>query len=1155
MALQFITGGAGSGKTRYLYQQAIRESLVHPDLTYLVVVPEQYTMQTQKEIIRLHPRHGVLNIDIVSFKRLACRVFEDMGVQLPVVLDDMGKSMVLRKVAGNNRGKLGLYGRHLDQAGFINQLKSQVSELYQYGLGPEELKKVREATDHPLLKQKLQDLELIYTGFRDYIEDHYITSEEILDILCRQLPSWQPLKDCVIFLDGYTGYTPVQYRIIELFLQHAREVFCCVTSDAGIRLHRECSIQHLFYMSCHTVCRLTRLADRHHVEVKPDIDCSGRPAWRFAESAELDFLEQNLYRYKGKTWKEPTKNLCIYQGQNPEDEAGFVCSQIQKMVQEQGLRYRDAAVVTGDLASYGRELSHRFKEAGIPYFLDDKRSILENPLVELIRAALETVRDFSYESVFRYLKTGLVQEEGAFEEEMDYRLENYVRALGIRGWKQWNSQWERQYRGSDGLNLQELNEYRQWLIKPLGTLRQAFKEEGATMSSVTAALKDFMEELNLREKMEKRQEQFHLRQEPGDENRAREYSQIYDRVLELFERLEGLLGDEKADMKNYMQILDAGFEEIRVGTIPATVDQVMVGDITRSRLEDVKVLFFVGVNEGIVPQRKTSGGILTDSDREVFRSMDLELAPTAREDGCIQKFYLYLMLSKPSRGLVLTWAAMSGQGKSQRPSSLIGELKKLFPQICEIDRQQLLWPVRSERDVRERLTRGLRTLQKERQEETIEEGLETSVKELLRHCGPLREPLLEAAFYSYEERGIGRAAARALYGQILSGSVTRMEQFASCAYAHFLKYGLELMERQEYELRAVDMGNLFHQSIDRFFAAMAEQGRDWNSLTQENLKQLVKECVAQVTGDYGNTIMASSARNTYLAGRVERMTERTIWALAKQLKKGDFVPAGFEVSFSAVDDLKAMRIRLSEDEQLQLRGRIDRLDLCEDEKSVYVKIIDYKSGSTSFNLAALYYGLQLQLVVYMDAALELQQRRFPDKEAVPAGIFYYHIDDPMAEQQGDNSKEEIEAKILRQLRMDGLVNSELSIISHLDREIQKESDVIPVALKDGYVQEARSSVASTARFKELRRFVNEKLKQSGQQILRGQTDLKPIKDGSRTACDYCPYHAVCGFDTKTAGYGYRRLRSMKPEEIWAEIEGKEKQGDGSKMDEKTAAGN
>ena len=1162
MSLQFVMGGAGSGKTRYLYETAIKQAVEQPDRLFLFVVPEQYTMQTQKELVRLHPRKGLMNMDVLSFKRLAYRVFEDLGVQVPAVLDDMGKSMVLRKVAGMVRRDLGLYGGHLEQPGFISQLKSQISELGQYGIRPEDLKQVEAETDHPLLKDKLKDLGVIYKSFRDYIEDHYITAEEILDILCRELPRWEKLKNSVIYLDGYTGFTPVQYRLAELFMLHAREVVCTVTVDLRENPYEKCGIQHLFYMGRHTVCRLKELADRHHVEIKREICCDRRPGWRFKDSESLDFLERNLYRYTGKVWggKQPDIRLC--QGKTPAEEAAYICTMVNRLVRENGLRYREIAVITGDPASYGRELIHPFEEAGIPYFMDQKKSILENPMVELIRAALETVRDCSYESVFRYLKTGLVydREPGSSEENEDTlvcsrenvpvftdRLENYVRALGIRGWKKWDQEWTRPFRGGERLNLKELNQYRQWVLAPLKELRDAFSQEGATISTVTSALRSFLEKMELKEKLEEYAGFFEKRHRRGDENLAKEYSQVYERAEELFLRLEGLLGEEKADRKNYIQILEAGFEEIRVGVIPATADQVMIGDLTRSRLESVKVLFFAGLNEGLVPQRKSGGSLLTDTDREIFRSFDMELAPTAREDSCIQKFYLYLMLCKPSRQLILTWAASSGDGKSMRPSSLIGEVKKLFGELKEEACFEEGYPIQTIWDGKKRLIGMLRKA-RESQEKTpgflelyryfySEEAYREQVKQLV-----------DAAFFTYEDRGIGRAAARALYGRTLEGSVTRLEQFASCAYAHFLKFGLELMERQEYRLEAVDMGNLFHQSIDLCFQAIQSRKLDWKGITEDERKALVRECVEQVTGQYGNTIMESSARNAYLARRVERITDRTIWALAEQVKKGDFVPTGFEVSFSAIDDLKAMRIRLSEDEKLQLKGRIDRLDLCEDEEHVYVKIIDYKSGSTSFDLAALYYGLQLQLVVYMDAALEMQERKNPEKEAVPAGIFYYNIKDPMVEKEGEMSPEFIEKQILKQLRMNGLVNSDPDVIHHLDREMVKDSDVIPVVFgKDGSVQESRSSAAKAGQFETLRAFVGRKLKTSGKQILNGDTALRPYKQGNRTACDYCPYHAVCGFDTKTAGYGFRQLCSMSPKEVWEAIEREEENG--SEMDE------
>ena len=598
MALQFVFGGSGSGKTYYLYEQAIRLSLEQPDRRFLVVVPEQFTMQAQKEIIRLHPRHGIMNIDVLSFKRLAYRVFDELAVKMPVVLDDMGKSMVLRRVSGRKKSGLGLYGSHLGQAGFINQLKSQISELCQYGITPQDLELLQGETENPLLKQKLGDLGLIFQEFKDYIADHYITAEEILDILCRELPRSEMLKNSVIFLDGYTGFTPVQYRIVELFITHALDVVCAVTVDYGADPYRESGIQNLFYMSKHTVCRLAAMAKAGGVELKEDVILDRRPAWRFAQSPALDFLEQNLYRYNGRAWKGEQDQVKLFCGQTPEEEVRYVKSRIESLVREQGLRYRDMAVVTGDLAAYGREITRQFDQAGIPFFMDDKKSILENPMVELIRAVLEAVRDFSYENVFRYLKTGLVYDraEGTADEAqpvwenaagadsggeaidweeasdgeladvllggtgggaeqrysreeaavMTDRLENYVRALGINGWKRWDSQWEAQFKGAENLNLQELNAFRQWILAPLRPLREAMSKD-ATVASVTQALRTYLESMELREKLEEYQSYFAARGLRGDENLAREYGQVYDRVEELFERLTGLLGDEKAE--------------------------------------------------------------------------------------------------------------------------------------------------------------------------------------------------------------------------------------------------------------------------------------------------------------------------------------------------------------------------------------------------------------------------------------------------------------------------------------------------------------------------------------------------------------------------------------------------------------------------------
>ena len=1181
MALQLILGGSGSGKTTYLYDEIIRMSMEHPGQQFFLIVPEQFTMQTQKDIVTRHPNHGTMNIDIVSFARLAYRIFEELAVENLSVLDDMGKSMVLRKVAAAQKRQLILFGGQLNKSGFVGQLKSMLSEFYQYGIAPDALREMAPSAKSPLLRQKLEDLALVEQSFQEYIEGHYITTEQVLDVLCRLLPESKLIRNSVIALDGYTGFTPVQYRIMELFLVYAKQVFVTVTADEHAAVYGNVGIQNLFYMSRQMAVRLSELAEKNQISKLPDIVLKEQKKRRFAKSPELGWMEEHLFRYGKEKRYEPSVcrpkkedktpsgqtagSLSFFQASNPSGEVSRIVHQIQKLVQEGRARYREIAVITGDLAGYGKEIAHQFTQNQIPHFLDDKKNVLDNSLVELIRASLEAVRqDFSYESVMRFLRTGLVSQDRT---RMD-RLENYILAMGIRGGKRYRETWEQTYRGSGELNIVDLNAYKEQVLLPLFSMQDAFRQEKLSIAGMTEAVLQLLEDCHAEEKLKRYQEYF---TKIGEDRLAKEYSQVYGLVTDMLRRLSDLLGEEIVSRKDYLEILDAGFAELKVGVIPAVADRVVVGDITRTRLAHIKVLFFAGVNDGIVPSRKESRSLLSDRDREFLGAHHMELAPTAREESFQQRFYLYLMMTKPSDQLVVSWSRTGADGKSRRPSFLVGELRNMFPDALWEDQETAKdQEIYSVAEAKRKLADGLaayrdrrfcRTGQNEEAQNSEEQRLEKqrlekqnveaqdqdgtasfseflelyrwfagseTYKETLQH-------LMDAAFFVYEKQGISHAVAKALYGEILNGSVTRLEQYAACAYGHFLKYGLELLERKRYELASSDIGTLFHESIDLCFCQAKERGYDWHTMSDETRDALVEECVSVVAGNYGNTVLKSSARNEYLIRRVGQITRRTVWALQQQIQKGDFVPAGFEVSFSAADNLKAMKIALSSQEALHLRGRIDRMDICEDGEKVYVKIIDYKSGSTSFDLLALYYGLQLQLVVYMDAVTELAEKRYPGKEIVPAGILYYNIADPLVDKKGEPDSEQIDAEILKKLRMNGLVNSEREAVQHLDHTIQKESDVIPVVLKDGEIQTSKSSVADRKRFARLSQFVHRKLKEAGREILDGEIGVEPYKNGQRKACDYCPYHAVCGFDRKTSGYEFHKWKNRKTEEIWEEI--------------------
>ena len=1141
MALQFIFGNPGSGKSHYLYEHIIRESMKHPDINYIILVPEQFTMQTQKELVLRHPRHGIMNIDVLSFARLAFRVLEETGNGSREILDDEGKNLILRRLAGKKEDSLKVLKGNIKKPGYISEVKSVISELTQYNISPDGMDDmITEADESSYLAWKLKDIQVMYQAFEEYLADKYITKEEILDILCNVMDKSRMLKDSVIALDGFTGFTPLQNKVLGEMLHHCQKVMITVTMDKREDPYVVKDKYQLFALSKQMVTSLVKIAGEEKVLVEEPVCLYQEPVWRFRNAPALAFLEKELFRYSGRTYREKQSNVRVYATANPRMEVECAAQRIRFLIRKKEYRYREIAVITGDLETYSREILRQFEKNQIPCFIDYKKNILSNPMVELIRAALEVLQSgFSYESVFRFLKTGLVMPLAGLSPEVIYQAENYVIALGIRGFKRWNSTWERVYRGAELINLDELNQFREAVVTPFLPFREVFSNRKATVRERTEALVHFLEALEMEQKLAAMAQQF---EEVGDMSLAKEYGQVYGLVMDLFDRIVALLGEEIMGQREYAEILDAGFAEIKVGLIPAVVDRIVVGDITRTRLSNIKVLFFAGVNDGIVPSVSGRGGILSEADRRALREMQVELAPTAREESFLQRFYLYLALTKPSDYLYLSCAASSAEGKAMRPSSLMLQLLKLFPEKRleqPKEEKEALWSPELG------MSWVLRGLQDEKSGENDQF---ISLYRYFIQSESYRDEmqaLSDAAFYTYQDTGIGKAAARALYSPILRGSVTRMELYASCAYAHFLSYGLELSERQMYEIAPSDIGNLFHAAIDMYFTRMKEENRRFSGISEEDRQKMVAECVASVTEEYGNAILGSSYRNQYLERKVYRITDRTIWALTEQLKKGDFEPAGFEVSFSPMDHLRAMRIPLSSEEAIHLRGRIDRIDLCEDGDRLYLKIIDYKTGKTKFDLTDIYYGLQLQLVVYMDAAMEKIGREYPDKTVVPAGLFYYHIEDPMVERKPVESEEETNADILKALRMNGLVNGDREALAHLDNRLGEEatadSDVVPVSIKNEAIVERRSQAAGEEKFRVLGAYVNRKMKHMGREILDGNIAASPYKNGQKTACDYCPYHSVCGFDLKTDGYQFRRFDKLSPEEIWGKMEEKDKE--------------
>ncbi len=1129
MSLQFYFGPSGAGKSRQLYEDIIRRAGQNPKQNFLVIVPDQFTMQTQKDLVTLSKSGGILNIDVLSFGRLSHRILEEVGWENMPVLDDTGKSLVLQRVAAGMKEELPTLGGLLNRQGYIHEVKSAISEFMQYGIGTQDVGRLIEyAQSRGALVQKLKDLEKLYQGFVDYIQGNFITTEEKLDVLARSLAKSKILPGSVVVFDGFTGFTPIQNRLIQELMRLCSEVIVTVTLGVGEDPYVQDGEQKLFHLSKKTVADLERLAKEAGVESVADVFVVNNPKHRFTDAPALAHLERNLFRYPYTAYDKAQEEIRIFEAVSPREEVQQTGLEICRLIREEGLAYRDVAVILGDLESYAPHVEAEFARMGLPCYLDATKGLVLNPMIEYIKSALELFeKDFSYRAVFHYLRSGLADME---PEEVD-ELENYCIQTGLRGYGRWSKLFvhRTEQMGEDEEILKRLNFYREKLVGQVEMLRLGGK---AAAKEYVDKLYEFLVANEVQNKLVAYQARF---EEAGDLVKAREYAQIYRLVMELLEQIHAMLGDEIITLAEFKDILEAGFGEIQVGTIPQNVDRITVGDMERTRLKQVKVLFFLGVNDGNIPKNASKGGIISDMDREFLRESDLELAPSPRQQMYIQRLYLYLNMTKPSRRLYLSYAKVSSAGKSIRPAYLIEVVQNLFPGLsvdCPQNRP-ITEQIVSAAQGRSFLAQSLReyaegSLRSEAEKDffTVYQvyGEEAVCKD--------RDRLAKAAFARYKDTGISRMVARLLYGKSLHNSVTRLETFAACAYRHFLQYGLSLKEREEFGFENVDMGNVYHAVLETFGAKLEEQGYTWFDFSEDFGEKAVREGLEAYAAVYGDTVLYSSARNEYAIKRMERILTRTVFTLQNQLKKGKFTPSEYEFSFQSADNLASVNVALSAEERMHLQGRIDRIDTSEDESHVYVKVVDYKSGNKQFDLVALYYGLQLQLVVYMNAAMEKESAKHPDKEVVPAALLYYHIDDPMVETAEELSAEDLNDKIVSQLRMNGVVNADPEIVDKLDAYMGDKSAVIPVARKKNGEFTATSGIMSAEEMKLVSGYVNKKIREIGQEMLSGCISVNPYEKGTSQACTYCSFKNVCGFDGAIPGYEKRKLKEYSDGEIF-----------------------
>ncbi len=1094
--LKIYLGQSGSGKTTALFKECIEKAEKDIKKNHIVIVPEQVSHMVTEKLIRESERQAIMNIDVLSFQRLAHRIFDTAGNDDKEIIDDTGKNLILKTVIEEHRDEMTVLKRNAGLQGYVSEIKSVISEFVQYEISPEDVKKLSETEERKYLSSKLKDIYILYKAFREKIEEKFVTKEELLDRASEASERADFLKGADIYLDDFTGFTPIQYRFLENIFGIVDNVSLCLNYDGKDGT--------LFELSVSTIAKIRSIAEEKGLTIET-VHFYDNPENRSAACPVLSHLERNLFREKAdKASLSDTSDIRVIKCDTPEKESVFIISEIMRLVREEGIRYRDIGIIMSDPGSYERLLSEEAEAENVPLFIDSTTEILLNPYTEFIRSALEVVSEnMSYETVFRFLRTGLLD----IDREDTDRLENYVRALGIRGRKSYSSEFRIHIKGQTEEELELVNTAREKLMLVLEPFLDAMKGREKTAGAYTDELLKFLDSTGAREKIGEMAEAFKT---DNNLRAAGVYGQITEKADQLFSKIKNLIPDEKTDLTGYLEMVNAGFEAIRIGVLPSGMDSVKAGDMTRSRMNDIRVLFFAGMNDGLIPEVNSGSGILSDFDREAIERNGVTLSPTARDKIGLNKLYFYMNVTKPGEKLYLTYAAGSSEGQTLRPSFFLREINKILPGIKEeyFKEEDLRKRFYTERDVLLFMASVLKN--EERLDEAKELFGELSAVPGLKDEA---ESLLDSIYKLDTNDRISEVISRVLYEKDSLVSPTRLEKFAECAYRHFMLYGLRAMEREEFGFERRDLGSVLHGVLNLCGGILAEEGKKFSDLNDNEAESLSERALERYLRENENLVLLSSKRNKYFVTRIGRILNTTIKTLRSQAGKGSFNAEKFEKSF----------------EHDGLYGRIDRIDTAQDGSKLYVSVIDYKSGNKDFDLSRIYYGLDLQLTIYLNSAMEIEKIEHPEKEVIPAGIFYYHIDDPLIK-EGDlktGTEEEIGELRMDSLKLRGIVNSDPEVISLFDRDIEKRSSVIPVTYnKDGSFS-AFSSVSDTEGFEVIRDHVINKAFEFKERIRRGEIEAAPAKYNGKTPCEYCEFADCCGFEKGREGFAERRLRKIK----------------------------
>lgn len=1109
MEFKLLYGKTGVGKTTHIYNE-IKQKIKQNNKIY-IIVPEQYSFSAEKNLLDTIEGNSSINAEVLTLSRMADRVIEETKGNHQTHLSKIGKSMILYDILDKQKDKMNFL-KNSDKN--LELILRTITEFKKHNIKPENIENAINTIQDKYLELKLNDIKTILNKYQEKIQENYIDEADALSILAKNIECVSFFNDAIIYIDEFAGFTPSEYTIIEKLCLLAKEITVTICTDTLEKT--ENLDESIYYFNQITAQKLIEIAKRQGCYIEK-IHLEETKKYK---SQELKILEENIYQNTNYKYEPETKDINLFIAQNPYTEVKNVAQNILKLVREQNYRYKDIAVITANLETYTSNIKAIFEKYNIPVFIDEKRDTTSNILIKYITSLLNIfTNNFSYEAIFSYIKTGVLN----LENDEIFLLENYAIKWGIRGSKWYKNDFEYEEKND---TQDKINQTRKKIIEPIIEFKKKLTGE-KTAKEITEELYKFIQKNNIQANILEKADNL---EKQGNLEKAEEYRAGIKIFFDVLDEIHMIFQDDKMTFERYNKILQIGISKSEFGRIPASFDQVLFGDIDRSKAKEIKILFLIGINDGTIPNIVKDEGFLNDNDRNKLKENNLEIAKNTIEQLYENQFNIYKTLSMPEEKLYLSYPVTDKEGKALRNSILITQIKKIFKNLKETS------------DVIEKkyhLATKEATLETaiEKYKQLIdEEQIEEEWKEILKWYQknePIRmKKILKGAKYTNTSNNISEKNIKEMYGKNLRTSISRLEQYRKCPFSFHLKYGLKLKEEEKFKIRSLDTGNFMHEVIDEVFTKIEEKEINIKNITKQELHTIIEEIINQKLGMNKNYIFTSTPKFIVLTKRLKKVINESINYIIEQLQNSKFELYGHELEFNEKSKFKPMKINLENGKQVIVTGKIDRIDIAKTDENTYVRIIDYKSSVKDINLNQVISGIQIQLLTYLD---EISEQKHFD----PAGVLYFSLIDTIIKADKNLSDEEIKNKLNKNFKMKGLVVADLEIIKMMDNKIAPStySETIPVYLdKEGNISKSKSNALDKEKFQTLQKYTKHIISEISKEIFSGNIDIKPYYMNKKTACEYCEYKSICNFDPKFEKNEYRYITNKTKEEILEEIQ-------------------